>query len=389
MIAANPIVLARFNVKGSDWLRDRVGIVDRKNKRILDVTGLDSQGQKIESLEQIFGWTDRVTRLRKIWEANPTDQKPPVAKAAKEKLSGGPSNESRPKETRVFNISQVEFESPIPDGEVWGAGVTYDRSRLGRNDEVKSSSKGGFLNKLLETVYDAIYKAKRPEIFFKSQGRNVVPHGGTVGIRADEKGESVPEAELGLVFSPINDKTSTNPTKACKQHLVGFTVGNDMSARDIEGANPLNLPQAKIYKGSCAIGSFVVLADENINEATVRDWKVRLKVIRDGQPIDFKAMGIEPKTLVGNITRSFTELYNYLTKCNTFDKTVTLLTGTGIVPPKGKFSLKDGDRVEITIENIGTLINTVKVVPERLSLAESKAMSESRMPDVSSKALAA
>lgn len=367
-----PLTLAKFDVKNHDWRQDRVGIVDTKNKRIIDITGLTSDKEKITDLQQIFNWTDRVAKLKTVLRNNHFDQKDEKAQPYD---GPGASNDSYSTENRTLNFDQVEFKSPIPDEmEVWAAGVTYDKSRIQRNAETTAVKQGGFRNTDGDTVYDAVYKAERPELFFKALGKNVVPHGGTVGIREDEK-ESVPEPEFTLVLN--------------KDHkLVGYTIGNDMSAREIEGENPIYLPQAKMYEGSCSVGPFVALADETTDEKAVRDWKVSLDVVRDGKSIDFKELGIEPETLVGNIKRSFSDLTSYLTRCRNLKDGAALLTGTGIIPPKGKFKLQNNDLVKITIDGLGTLVNKVKTIPLELSREAAADMANERIENASMAAIA-
>ncbi len=211
--------------------------------------------------------------------------------------------------------------------DVWAAGVTYERSKDARQEEAMD---GG-------DVYARVYRAERPELFFKGYGRNVVGPFGEVGIRADATW-SVPEPELALVLNPAME-------------VVGFTIGNDMSSRDIEGENPLYLPQAKVYTASCALGPGILL------KATTEwlDTTIRL-CIRRGDAIAFQG-----EVHTSRIRRTIGELVSYLGRSNQFPYGVVLLTGTGIVPP-GDFTLAAGDVVEITIDGIGTLVNTVKVV---------------------------
>lgn len=216
---------------------------------------------------------------------------------------------------------------PIDEAEVWAAGVTYERSREARQEEAQD---GG-------DVYARVYAAERPELFFKAAGwRAVGPRAG-VGIRADATW-SVPEPELAVVFNSALE-------------VIGFTVGNDMSSRDIEGANPLYLPQAKVYAASCALGPGILLAPS-------LDWPqttIRLTIRRAGSAA---FMG---EVHTARIKRRIAELADYLGRSTEFPNGVVLLTGTGIVPPTD-FTLQAGDEVEIEIEGIGTLINTVKVV---------------------------
>lgn len=217
--------------------------------------------------------------------------------------------------------------SPVYAQDVWAAGVTYERSRQARQEEAQD---GG-------DVYARVYEAERPELFFKSHGKNTVGPLDFVGIRADATW-SVPEPELALVINPALE-------------VVGFTIGNDMSSRDIEGANPLYLPQAKVYTSACAIGPHLVLkpASEFLQGA------IQLKIEREGKN------AFEGEIHTSRIKRPMSDLVNYLGRSNQFPDGVILLTGTGIVPPN-EFTLAAGDVVSISIEGIGTLQNTVKVV---------------------------
>lgn len=216
---------------------------------------------------------------------------------------------------------------PVDVQEVWAAGVTYERSREARQEEALD---GG-------NIYARVYVSERPELFFKAHGSRVVGPFGAVGIRADAAW-SVPEPELAVALNPSLE-------------VVGFAVGNDMSSRDIEGANPLYLPQAKIYDAACAIGPGIVLQPaDRWPEAAIR-----LTVRRAG------AVAFAGETHTRRLRRSIGELVGYLGRSATFPDGAVLLTGTGIVPP-AEFTLQAGDTVEIAIEGIGALVNTVKVV---------------------------
>jgi 2-dehydro-3-deoxy-D-arabinonate dehydratase len=225
-------------------------------------------------------------------------------------------------------LRDVRLLTPVESQEVWAAGVTYLRSKQARMDESDFSAR----------AYDHVYAAPRPEIFFKAVPEKVVSPGEAVGIRRDARW-SVPEPELALVV------TSSGT-------IAGFTIGNDMSSRDIEGENLLYLPQAKIYAGSCAIGPWVVVG---AGEDDARQWTIRLEIDRDGKTV------FAGDTRVDQIKRSFRELVDYLFRSQTFPRGAMLLTGAGIVPPD-VFTLLPGDRVRITISGIGTLENPVAVV---------------------------
>ena len=223
-------------------------------------------------------------------------------------------------------IHASELLAPIGQQEVWAAGVTYFRSRGARMEEAKDAGGGSF--------YDRVYSAERPELFFKSTASRTVGTGGKVRIRADAHW-SVPEPELTLVVSPGGK-------------ITGYTIGNDMSSRDIEGDNPLYLPQAKVYNGSCALGPGILVSQGPLPHST----EISIEILRHGR-IEFSGsvalteLKRDPKTLV-----------EYLLRDNAFPDGCFLMTGTGIVPPSS-FSLASGDRIRITIEPIGTLENEV------------------------------
>jgi 2-dehydro-3-deoxy-D-arabinonate dehydratase len=215
---------------------------------------------------------------------------------------------------------------PIEHQEVWAAGVTYYRSRSARIEESESAGGGDF--------YDRVYTAQRPELFFKSTASRTVGPGGTVRIRKDAKW-SVPEPELTLVINP-------------RGAIVGYTVGNDMSSRDIEGENPLYLPQAKVYDGSCALGPGILVASGMLPRST----EIMLDIVR-GERCAFAGC-----VKLSELKRDPRSLVEYLFRDNSFPSGCFLMTGTGIVPPSD-FTLQAGDRVRITIEPIGTLENEV------------------------------
>lgn len=215
---------------------------------------------------------------------------------------------------------------PIDQQEVWAAGVTYYRSKTARMEESKDSGGSSF--------YDRVYEAARPELFFKSTAARVVGHKALVRIRKDSHW-SVPEPELTLLISP-------------NKKIIGYTVGNDMSARDIEGENPLYLPQAKSYTGAAAIGPCVLVLEQPISKAT----QIAMIIYRN------KTTVFEGTTKVENIKRSLESLVAYLFAEMEFPQGCFLMTGTGIVPDD-TFTLQSQDRIEITIDGIGTLINTV------------------------------
>jgi 2-dehydro-3-deoxy-D-arabinonate dehydratase len=218
---------------------------------------------------------------------------------------------------------------PIGAQEVWAAGVTYLRSRTARIEEAKQGGGGG-------SFYDAVYEAERPELFFKSSPWRVRAHGEKVRIRGDARW-SVPEPELALV---INSRGK----------IVGYTIGNDMSSRDIEGENPLYLPQAKIYDGACALGpAMLVREDGSIDSNTA----IEISIVRNG------GAAFEGSTTLGQMRRKHEELVAFLYRELSFPKGCVLLTGTGVIPPDA-FTLQSGDEIAITIAPIGTLRNTVE-----------------------------
>ena len=216
---------------------------------------------------------------------------------------------------------------PLDTQEVWACGVTYEMSRSARMRESEEP-----------TIYGRVYDAPRPEIFFKATPHRVVGPGQEVAIREDSTWD-VPEPEMVLVVTP-------------KMEIVGYTVGNDMSSRSIEGENPLYLPQAKVYDRCCALGPLVRLAAEDFDPL---DQVVTCKIWRDG------AVGFEGETHTAKIHRPLGDLVKYLGRCNSFPEGVFVLTGTGIVPPD-TFSLAAGDIVEIIFDGLGTLTNPVMVL---------------------------
>jgi 2-dehydro-3-deoxy-D-arabinonate dehydratase len=229
---------------------------------------------------------------------------------------------------RRLALSSVQLLPPVERQEVWAAGVTYLRSKKARMEESEHSA----------TAYDRVYDADRPDLFFKSMPQKVVGPGAAVGIRADAKW-NVPEPELALVLNRRGE-------------IVGYTLGNDMSSRDIEGENLLYLPQAKIYRGGCALGPFVVVG---VDEATVRSWTIGVRIERAGAEV------FAGETSVGNIKRGFGELAGWLCRSQEFPDGAILFTGTGVVPAND-FTLAAGDVISVRISGVGTLTNPVAVV---------------------------
>jgi len=225
-----------------------------------------------------------------------------------------------------FVLDQGKLLPPIGSQEVWAAGVTYHRSRDARIEESQSAGGGDF--------YSRVYGARRPELFFKATPNRVVGPGAKVRIRSDANW-SVPEPELALLVSP-------------RGKILGYTVGNDMSSRDIEGENPLYLPQAKVYDRSCALGPCVLVASEPMPGSS----EIGMEILRGG------GTAFAGRTTLHELKRGPQELVDYLFRDNSFPQGCFLLTGTGIVPPDA-FTLAEGDEIRIRIEGIGTLVNFV------------------------------
>jgi 2-dehydro-3-deoxy-D-arabinonate dehydratase len=223
-------------------------------------------------------------------------------------------------------LDQVRLLAPVDAQEVWAAGVTYLRSKAARERESTGAAH----------YSEQVYSAERPELFFKATARRVVGPGGLLRIRQDSRW-NVPEPEIALVVSP-------------RLAIVGFTIGNDMSSREIEGENPLYLPQAKLYDGSCAMGPVVTLAG---HMPPPHETVIRLTIRRSGQEV------YEGHTAVAAMARSFNDLVAWLGRDNSFPDGVILLTGTGVVPPDS-FTLNHGDEIAIEISGIGCLVNTVQ-----------------------------
>ncbi|MBA2277996.1 MAG: fumarylacetoacetate hydrolase family protein, partial [Chloroflexia bacterium] len=228
----------------------------------------------------------------------------------------------------AFPLAAATLVAPIDEQEVWAAGVTYLRSRDARMEE--STQKD---------VYDLVYEAERPELFFKATPGRVVGPGEAVAIRSDSTWD-VPEPELALIINRFAE-------------VVGYTVGNDVSSRSIEGENPLYLPQAKVYTACAALGPVVTL----LWEVDSPDALAITLTIERGDADHFTG-----ETSTSQLSRPFSDLVSFLHRHNTFPQGVVLMTGTGIIPPP-EFTLEDGDVVRIDIEAIGTLRNPVKRLP--------------------------
>lgn len=220
-----------------------------------------------------------------------------------------------------------ELLAPIQNQEVWASGVTYINSKLGRQEEASNAGGGDF--------YARVYEAVRPELFFKATAHRTVASGGKVRIRKDSTWD-VPEPELTLVI------TSSGK-------IVGYTIGNDMSSRSIEGENPLYLPQAKTYDACAGLGPCILVTEDELPGST----KIAMDISRNDQVVFSGA------TTLGKMKRDPEELVSFLYRECSFPYGSLLMTGTGIVPTS-EFTLNSGDRIDISIESIGTLINIVE-----------------------------
>jgi 2-dehydro-3-deoxy-D-arabinonate dehydratase len=263
-----------------------------------------------DALVRILDWTADIRSLTDLLHA-----KSPVETARK--MSSASST--------TVALQQVTLLAPIDHQEVWAAGVTYKRSQVARMEESETGA----------SHYDRVYTAPRPELFFKATPHRVAGPGQPVRIRVDTKW-SVPEPEFTLIASP-------------DLRLVGYTIGNDMSARDIEGENPLYLPQAKLYNDCCALGPCILLADAPLDRPAT---KITLTITRGGKEV------FCGQSDLNQMKRGFEELIAWLGKDNSFPNGAILLTGTGVVPPN-EFTLAAGDIIVIDIVGIGTLTNPV------------------------------
>ena len=220
----------------------------------------------------------------------------------------------------------ASLRAPLGNQEIWAAGVTYLRSKTARMEESKDVGGG--------TFYDRVYEADRPELFFKSTPHRTVGPGGKVRLRADSKW-NVPEPELTLAVNKHGK-------------IFGFTLGNDMSSRDIEGENPLYLPQAKVYDGRASLGPCIVITPD----LPPLESRIQIEIRRDD------SVAFAGETTISQIKRPLPSLVDWLFRDQTFPSGCFLMTGTGIVPPDS-FTLKPGDEIRITLDPVGTLINIV------------------------------
>jgi 2-dehydro-3-deoxy-D-arabinonate dehydratase len=220
----------------------------------------------------------------------------------------------------------TKLDAPMQSQELWASGVTYFRSKVGRQEESKQTGGADF--------YARVYEAERPELFFKATRQRVVGHGGFVRIRKDSSWD-VPEPELVLMLSSSGK-------------ILGYTIGNDMSSRSIEGENPLYLPQAKTYDACAALGPCILVTDEPLPA----DTQIAVQIERAGDLV------FSGEIAINQIKRSFSELAGFLFRECSFPQGALLMTGTGIVPGND-FSLRSGDSIAISVEGIGQLINKV------------------------------
>ncbi len=232
--------------------------------------------------------------------------------------------------------TQGRLLAPIDAQEVWASGVTYLRSRDARVHESATAD-----------IYTRVYDAARPELFLKSTPHRTVGPDDPITIRSDSSW-NVPEAELAVALSP-------------DLRIVGYTIGDDVSSRSIEGQNPLYLPQAKVWAGACALGPVITLAEPDTTEPAAMD--IQLTIKRQGKP------AVQESISTSQMKRSISELVSYLGRANSFPDGVFLLTGTGIVP-NDDFSLEPGDEVEIEIPGIGMLRNRVELAPPTVMPAD-------------------
>ncbi len=281
---------------------------------------LDREWDELVNRDDLYG------ELLKATGKSRTDEKAGPASEPGPSPGSGLAGKPVPERDAV-SILAKNLLPPIGKQEVWGAGVTYMRSREARKEESKDAGGGDF--------YQRVYDADRPELFFKANPRRCVGSGGKVRIRRDSAW-NVPEPELTLMI-----------TSGAK--IVGYTAGNDMSSRDIEGENPLYLPQAKTYDGSAALGPGIYVTDRPI----ASDTMIRLEVLRSGSAV------FQAEVSINQMKREHTELVGYLFRECSFPDGCLLMTGTGIVPPND-FTLQSGDEIRIGMDRIGTLVNYVE-----------------------------
>jgi 2-dehydro-3-deoxy-D-arabinonate dehydratase len=267
----------------------------------------------------LIGFKNHFYRLNEDWDAFINDDA--VYQNALLKI-----NKEKPV-SDAGELLENQLLAPIGNQEIWAAGVTYMRSKTARMEESETAGGGDF--------YDRVYDAERPELFFKSAASRVAGPGKNVRIRKDSNW-NVPEPELTLMI-----------TSSCK--IIGYTIGNDMSSRDIEGQNPLYLPQAKTYDKSAAIGPCIYITESPLPANT----KIEIDIYREN------IAAFSGSVEIGQIKRTFTGLAEFLYRETTFPFGCLLMTGTGIVPPHN-FTLMSGDVIKIRIQPVGELVNTVE-----------------------------
>ncbi|SHN30497.1 2-dehydro-3-deoxy-D-arabinonate dehydratase [Cyclobacterium lianum] len=271
-----------------------------------------TQGIAIEKENKFYAWKDQ------DWDTFVNDDQ--LHSKIKDFLANAAPSDA------VREWTRAGLLAPVDTQEVWASGVTYYKSKLGRQEESKDSGGG--------TFYEKVYHAERPELFLKSSGSRVRGHGQTVRIRKDSTWD-VPEPELTLMVSSGGK-------------IIGYTIGNDMSSRSIEGENPLYLPQAKVYDGSAALGPCILVTDDALPSNT----EIKLEIVRDDIEVFTDTITID------QIKRDFNQLVEFLYREYSFPSGAFLMTGTGIVPDQS-FTLQSGDVIKIHIDQIGSLINTV------------------------------
>jgi 2-dehydro-3-deoxy-D-arabinonate dehydratase len=277
-------------------------------------------------LASLLQWPEPAVVLRKAFEAAfERDSLPADELLSPQRSTVDPPNACPPYGGRGLNAQGAHLLPPIDQQEVWAAGVTYLRSKVARMDESEGAAR----------FYDLVYDADRPELFLKATPHRVSGPGEPVRIRTDAAW-NVPEPEVALLLTP-------------GMQIAGYTIGNDMSSRDIEGENPLYLPQAKVYRQSCALGPVIWIEEEDRHH---RDLAIRMTIERDGQA------AFSGETSSGKMKRRFAELAEWLGRDNDLPSGAFLLTGTGLVPGDD-FTLAAGDVVRIEVPEIGTLSNPV------------------------------
>lgn len=281
----------------------------------------------VRDWDALLNREDLLSYLETAIEATAESVDRTTASSGSRSASAAESAADSAKSGLAVNMDEQKILPPLAGQEVWAAGVTYFRSRDARMEESRKSGSGSF--------YDRVYEADRPELFYKGNARTVVGTEAEVRIRSDSRW-NVPEPELTFFINR-------------RQEIIGCTVGNDMSSRDIEGENPLYLPQAKIYMGSCALGPGILLIDGSLDDAV----EISMRIVRTGQEV------FSGTTTLKELKRSPSQLVEYLFRENDFPAGCFLMTGTGIVPPDS-FSLRPGDDIRITVPPVGTLINQVE-----------------------------